>query len=475
MNLLAKIWNGLLIIAGLFIFSCEDPSDIGLALDPDALSTQISYKEITLTAENVFNDSLKTSNTSVLLVGKSQSDIFGTTESTAYVRLSTDNSSLSPLDTDGVTQYYVYDSTVLTLQYFSVNADHVANTQTISVHQLEDQLISSVSYLSRFDTPYMANDPDDTFDFKIDKEDLDEALENPLDTPNYQLTTHLSAFLGQQLFDIVESNETQELLRDDFKGIAFVSDPNNDALIGFNAGGGTNITVHYHIMEETEDGPVVDTDSLGIVFSLTSANARYNKIEVDRTGSLIGANIGEDLATFETGDGKVYMNPATGIYPKVSLQPLYDFFEEESGETGQPILISRAELVVTSALNDGEYRANNANFRMLFMNEGKQVNTSGLIIGDLVSSIVSTDIGYLGGSQAPLIASFTDSLTDYRASMTFFIQLVENGDVYSSIDAEGNKVRLESFSLMPSDIQIADYSVIDLSDIKLNLYYAQPN
>ena len=89
---------GVLCSIVIFLGACSDPSDIGLVLDPGSNQIGVFYEEIPLSSFLVLEDSFNTTNQSRLVVGGDQSDLFGTTESIAYSRLSFNPNGVLPED-----------------------------------------------------------------------------------------------------------------------------------------------------------------------------------------------------------------------------------------------------------------------------------------------------------------------------------------------------------------------------------------
>ncbi len=470
MNLLAKTWIGLLLIAGLFIFSCEDPSDIGLELTN--LPVDVVYQEITLPASNVFVDSIRTSENASLMVGRVESEIFGATNSTALSALTfigPDIETVSDSVTVGSDKFFttftpILDSVVMTLEVNYVHSSNVGDLQTFTVHKLDDQLFSGVYYLANFDTPILPNYQDDEFSFTVDADSLMEVWQKDQtddDYEPYRFSFKLSDSLSTEFFDIAHSDFTYELLKNEFKGIALQGAPDGTIMTGFSPTGTSNIRIHYHIWADTVGrSSGILADSLTSDFIFATNGARYNKFQTDRSGSVIGGSISNNLKEFDTNDGNVYFMPGSGIFPKVSLQPLHDFFDQFNPEEGQFLHISRAEFTLKTGNTDTLFEANPSNFRFLFMADSAQVNTTGLAESDLYSTIVLDDIGYQANSYRPLTAYFNNDSLEYNANMSAFVQHIEDGTV-----------DVEKLVLMPQTFNSMNYSVFNIEEIKLGVYY----
>ncbi|PIB36679.1 hypothetical protein BFP72_15340 [Reichenbachiella sp. 5M10] len=451
MNLLDKNWLGLLIFTTLIIFSCEDPSEVGLGLDPDGLGSGVYYEEIILPAENVWIDSLRTNNSSRLFVGRIEDPIFGTTTAATYNQLS--STSLVSSKTDE--QEYVIDSAVLTLGYDYIHTKGAIAPQTIRLQELDDQIFSGVYYLSHFDTPLKPYDADNVFTFTPRSDSVDQGI---ADTVKF----YLNDIWAETLFDIATQSNRTELLTQTFKGIALTPDDNNNLIVGFTPAGYTNISVHYHILgKDINQADSIVSDSLSVAYSLSASNAKYSKFTTDRTGSLIGGSIKNNLENFEVGNGFIYLNSATGIYPKIDMTPFLDFLNDDENDL---IQINNLEFQFSTSNDTSIYNRKMFNTRLFFAGDSSQINVDGLYDLDILKTVVLNDIGYLTGSQDMLVMPIDSATQSYRGGATFFGQQVENGNV--------NPYKLV---VMPSLLTSFNQTILPQDGFKLRIFYSKPN
>lgn len=466
MNLLDKNWPGLLIVVALAIFSCEDANDIGLGLDPDGVRVNVLYEELPLKATNVRVDSVRTSNASRFLIGRNSDPIFGTTSSTAYSRLtfltaletSADiNSDLEDFGQDP----FVYDSITINLDIKKVHTNDILAPQTFDVYQLEDSLFAGVYYLSNFDVPYNTAEKQGSFTFNISISEVG-YLE---DDSTYLLSFKLNDTMGQKLMDFAKDTDVSlnQATWYNYKGIAIVPDPSNTALIGISPNDSTSIQVHYHIQDYYEENSIIKDslyqDSLTMNLTLGGSGAYYSKIETDRSGSLMAAEAG-DYNEFETGDGNVYLQPATGIFPKVDLSTLKAFFD-----ANPTIQVNRMEFAVETEENS-EYYANTSDLRFMFAGQesGSKINAIGLATNQVINTAILTDNGYLSGSSEILATRLDQTSLIYSGIPTFFGQLVEN-----------STLEVDHAIVMPTDMTTPDFSVFNEENgFIIKLYYTLP-
>ncbi|MCV9387901.1 DUF4270 domain-containing protein [Reichenbachiella ulvae] len=463
MNLLDKNWSGLLIFTALAIFSCEDPSEVGLGLDPDGVNSGVYYEEIPLSAQNVFIDSLRTSGSSRFLVGSTVDPVFGTTSSMGLTRLSIssgvqslpyrlDTVSTDPLVVDTIRASYVVDSAVLRLAYDYVNTNEKpVLDQTIRVQEVDDQLFSGVYYLHNFETPVLPVEEGNEFPF-IPRLDSLHWVPSSFDTVKF----YLNDSWKDRLFDIARQPNRSAILRDEFKGLALSGGVDNKAIVGFLASQ-SELKIHYHIMADT-----TYADSLSVSYSLSAASAKYNKISTDRTGSVIGNVIGENLQNFDTGDGYVYLQAASGIYPKIDMQPFLDFLDRPGNEL---IQINNLEFEISAVYQDTILNQSISSARMMFIGEQGQINIAGLQSQGVYNTGVLSDVGYLSAAQQFMEMSIDTTATKMTGVATLFGQSVENEYIKD----------LEYLVLMPSNLSNANRTVIPADSIKMKIFFSNPN
>jgi len=467
MNLLDRILLVLLAVATLSMFSCQNSSEIGIELDPDGLRVGVHYTELNLPATNIFIDSLRTDEDRRLLVGKNADPIFGTTEAVALSQLSILTAIVARHDTTT----YILDSAFLDLELNYVHSGTLLNQFMFSLHQLQDTLFNSPFYLADFETTYDANALDGGFNLDLSTLTLSEGV---IDT----LQVALSDDFSSMLFDILQNDESvSNELRNELKGLAFVGDQNNEAILGFNPTGGTKIILHYHISHLTLDidNGIIDSvliDSLAAEFTFGAPNAgRYNQLNVDRSGSVIGSAIKSNFESFDADLSNVYLQSASGIYPVIDFSPLNNLFDSLP-----QIQINRLDIDLESVAN-GEQLENALDLRFFFIEENfdivgsdsipngtyKNVYTPGLFSNNPGTTAILDDVAYIRQATDLLLAPIDDQTFIYNGGATLFAQILEAGNL-----------SVKRIVLMPSDLTNMNRSVFDKNGIKLKIFYTLP-
>ena len=322
----------ILCLALLFLFSCEDDSNLGLGFDPDDENIRIFEKEFVLPTAVVLLDSVNSTRASRFLVGKYQHDELGMVRATSYNNFS--------LGTGAIPDNIVYDSTVLILEntywYGAGNPQNIPHT--ILVHVLQDTLGSDFRY-SDEQMPYEST-PIGMRTYRADPEASDDDEE---EEENNLVRIRIDDALGEDLLDKLQ-NEADEVstnakFQEYFKGIAIVSDESNVFMHGYTTLE-TDFSIYYHV-----NG---DTTVRQYSFTLDAAN-QFNGIYADRSGTAL-AGLTVPREDFDPENERFYIQAGAGIVSKVNFAPFIEFMEQ----TADNVVINRAELSISLDL-PGEF------------------------------------------------------------------------------------------------------------------------
>jgi len=452
MTLLDRICRATLffaVIAGLL--SCEDPSEVGLSLNSDGTQINVLYQEISLPATNVFIDSLRTDADRRLLVGQYNDPIFGNTSASAFSQLALSSFTFQrkedSLTTDGKEVFdYEIDSVILQLRYNYFHSNNFTQSQSIKVQQINDTLFNSVFYFANF--PSMVDENSKVYgeqSFQVNPE-VDTLLKLNLDVFGEET---LKFFRESSVGSISGDSIINQL-----RGIALIPGSGNSAILGFDpTHADTKLSVHYKIkqIENVQQDSTI-LDSLSVNFSFINA-VRFNKISTDRSSAEL-SEADESFETFDLNNGKVYLQSATGIYPKIDISPLKKFLADQG-----KIIINRCDIEIPTSFDivDNEYISPVSNSRFFFIKDGGNVSNS-------TSRLVLSNNGYLSNSSVPAYAIPNEDESVYETEITLFTQLI-NSDAFD----------VEKLLMVPSDITSMNQSIFEKSGIKLKVYYTVPN
>jgi len=332
--------SGLILGLALFIFACEDPSELGLDLNPENGVFVAKYQEIPLDNSVVlYEDILSDNSTRIdssdrlvaggrLLTGSFANLNFGKTKTTSYASLK-----LGSVGFSNDTTNFVFDSLVFKIKVDYAYGNNQVGNKRIFIHELSDSLKLDTLYLTKNTTPYH----DDLLgEFNFDLSGQDTVW---VDTV---LSTKLSDELGIRFLEEARDHDTTFLNNDEFgkffNGFAFVSDETNDMITGIIPEHEfTFLRMHFHNATDTSSLDFVfqDLDTIG-----GNSTKYYNNIALDRSGTPL-EGIQEYYTEFQTGDDLSYIQASTGVFTKINLQPYLDFID-----TIDHMVINRAEIVI---------------------------------------------------------------------------------------------------------------------------------
>ncbi len=298
----------------IFAGACSDPSEIGLVLDPGSNQIGVFYEEIPLSSFMVLEDSFNTTNQSRLVVGGDHSDLFGTTESIGYSRLSFNPNGVLPEDNA------IFDSAIFDFNIVDLIGEDFDEAKDFRVHRLLEAIEDT--------TYYSFNSLD--FD---EEEILAEGsfLLTP-DTVN-KVSMDLKEDFAAELFGKLTSQDPVFdnifAFREYFPGIVIKGDPSQNTSISLAIGSGTGITMYYHY----------EDDTVSTAYPINTIQSRhFNQVINDPQGTptevITDTNVAYDIA----GD-KVGVKAGLGMLTKLDMSPLHEFLDTLENVTFNQILL----------------------------------------------------------------------------------------------------------------------------------------
>jgi hypothetical protein len=294
---------GLLLIVSLF--SCNLSSiqefEVGEGF-VDSGSGVVLIDTMNVATSTVQFDSIITNNSTSLLIGGYKNSYTGTVTASPYFQL---NSGTFTIDDDDL----IYDSLVVKLNYDGYYIGDTTKLMTMNVRRVAEEIALD-------DNGYLYN----TSSFLLDGESLGEATFYPRPLSSTSFYIHLSDQLGKVLFNnIIAKNDTMttsSYFREYFRGMAFVSNENqNQAAVGF-AHDSVSVRVYYHELVKT----VESKEKTYFTFPVSTTDIWYNQIRHNSSGSLlssIAANKNELISSF-TSD-QTMVQAGNGVYTKIKI------------------------------------------------------------------------------------------------------------------------------------------------------------
>ncbi len=432
MNLLDKnVVSGLMLSAFLLFFSCEDPGEIGLTVNPDRDEIDVKLKRFTLPFKNVLNDSVRTDISGRLVAGAIDDPVFGRTVASSFTQFNLD------FEGDPITApSSVLDSAVLHLAYSYWHGFDFSKEQTYSVYQLADTLFNTVTYLSHMSTD-------------IDSRLLGSATVNIIPEEDTVLSIRLSDRFAKILFDEARLFISEATFRDELKGLAIIPDDDNTVIVGFDPfDESTRMSVYYNI-------PDLNVDSVEYRFEFSGDNTiRYNRYINDRSNSVMAD--AQNKTVFESPDGLVHWQPATGIMPVIDFGPYKEF-----ADSLDHLVISRAEIEVGPNLTHQIYPSINppAETRYIFLKDGN-IDGPGTVFDPANNTILDNN-SYLTGSFNVDSHSYDEIVTQsYRGTLTIYLELLATG-----------QIEFSEVALMPRTISTFNQATFSTEGARLKVYY----
>jgi len=338
MNLCGGEGRGLVLGLALLLWvSCEEPARIGIDVDPDNLDFATHYELVKLESKMVQIDSIPTTGTTRILVGRYNDPYFGISEAKSFTQIWTVRNPSIPEDA-------LYDSLVLNLKYDYEHGEDITGKNKLLVYRLTEDLVDFAVYYttsetSRSDSPI----GEGSFRYVTDFDDTETVV---LDTA---ISIRLVDDLGETIFnmakdpdDTIFSNLNNWL--NFFKGISLEADTEFSTITGFlTVDSRTNMSLHYHF--EEDDGDIINRTYL---FTMEPA-VNYSNISYDRTGTAI-EGIDESYVAQVASDSNIYIQAGTGLVAKIDFSPILEF-----ADTIEFIAINTAILTLGSVEPYNQY------------------------------------------------------------------------------------------------------------------------
>ncbi|GAB2779618.1 DUF4270 family protein [Rhabdobacter roseus] len=381
--------------------ACDPPQDIGVV--PLTPVGTFYTDTLTIRTSTVLADSVHTGNPDVFLMGKYQDPVLGKVTASSFT-------SVRLVGAQEIQAGAVYDSLVLRMGYSYTYGDTLP-AQKMAVHRLTEVLSRTTSYYNNSSVGYEST-PLATTSF------------NARPVSNNILRVKLPNTLGTELMTLLAttSNQTTETLQNALKGLAFIPDASNTAVVGFQ-GASVWVTLYYH-------NSSTDTTARSF-FILTNYNyeatnqspprtdrAAFNRVTADRTGTpLEGIRPLTPIPAAMT-NGLTYVHDALGIRTKIEIPYLHTL--RRNGAAA----INRAEIRIKpdqSLVKPGLGLP--LNLVLLETDSTNRQYKSSLGY----ELIVNTDEAGYSETPAPQVATYSTRFQNYNFSITTQLQAILTG------------------------------------------------
>lgn len=411
------------LIAGIILFaSCNDPEIIGLDVQPPGDQINLTFSDTaTMRAFTIREDSLRTDEVSLFLLGSYTDSVFGRTDASIYAQVLLPNSNVNLGDSLSL------DSVVLSLAY----SGHYADTfpqQVFHIYRLTEDMDLDASYYSNKT-------------FIYDPVELGSATLTPSpndSVPNFRI--RLSDAIGDSLLKMSDSSQltTNENFLSLFKGLYIKADSinNNGGIFYINLlSSQSKLTLYY--------SSGID-DSLSFSFVFTTESARMTHFNHDYSMSPIQQHLNDSTYA----DSLVYVQSMAGVKTKIRLPFLQNFISNGM------IAVNKAELEITVTDNSDNRLAVPDKLLVL----GIDADGTPLFLPDQFEGTA-----YYGGSYDATTRKYKFNIARYVQSVLTGEQ--QNYGLYLAVSGgvvQANRVILAGGTH-------PNYRM------KLNLYYTHPN
>lgn len=295
-----------------FLTACEAPKEIGL---PPEVIAEVKFTDtVTVRTSTVLLDSVRTSNTFSLLVGRYNDPVFGQITARPYFEVAR----VPDLTVEGKT--YVYDSLYLELNYSYVYGDTLKPFE-MSIHRLADTIRTNRNYYNNSSIPHEAAA-------------IGKITFSPRPNQTRSLKVKLPNQFGKAIFDALNKKEITSLdqFRKTFRGFTLIPAATNNAVIGLGVSTSeVNLSMYLH--EST-----ADTLKSSVQFGTLS---RFNHVQSSRQGPVMSQlQPLKPLSAAQTG-GMTYLHDALGVVNRLEFPYLSRLLSNKE------IAINRAELTIT--------------------------------------------------------------------------------------------------------------------------------
>lgn len=369
------LFTSLILSFCLFLSACEDPQEIGSEVFVQNIGVLFT-DTLTVDASTVLLDSILTSATPNLLVGKYTDPTLGLVEASSYFQISNTDTLRTYLFDVNKTPLIIADKkdfkwiknptkvdSIRFILPYSVYQGDTLQTQTFKVSQLNDNSIleATKSYFGNSDAPLLK--PNLLGQVKnvkigpIKNKNVISGLSR-FDTLRIPITDPaFTNFISSQR----DSNKEDALIGTGFKnkirGLALTSESsNNAAIVGFFADYSVMKVYYSYAYSYTLRNKANTLDSLKVTVDSTKSNdlyvslysratgalqnARFNKISTSRSGAFSKLIKVTDNISSTQSNNQVALQSSTGLATKIKFPSLLKLKER------QDIAINKAELIL---------------------------------------------------------------------------------------------------------------------------------
>lgn len=419
----AKLIGPVMLLA-LFLFSCEEPGEIDLGLNP-ADNIRLENRVFSVEASQVWLDSIPTSRQGTLLFGKFRDDIFGEIKASTFAQLGILPSGNPTIPTDAI-----FDSLELKLAVTSYHGNLFSGQQVFSVFRLTEGFSPIAEY---FPNSSLAFNP-----VPLGQKTM--RVQPGLDS---LISIRISDELGRDFFQKIIAGAPEIMssaaFQNYFNGIAIVPGDQNNGIYGV----GVNSILSGMVLHFR-----AGSDTLSYRFGF-QGQAHFNRLQQDRSGSIL-AGITSPQVDFEPGTGEYYTHAGIGMLTKLKFSELEEFFKDVG-----VFKLNLAELEIRIN-NPAEHLQPPASILFYYTDSNNDLQLRGGEVG-----AIQTDGSDQLNTFNNLRLDYNSIQRTYKGSITGYLQGVFDG-----------RVPYDQVFIIPSQIGANLRRMeVPIEDIKINIFY----
>ena len=481
-----SLFASFILLLGLFLTACEDPQEIGSEVFVQDIG--VLYTDtLTVDASTVLLDSIITSNTANLLVGRYVDPALGTVETSNYFHISNADTLRSVVDTAGrkAVTWIKYPTQVDSIRFilpYSLYHGDTLQRQTFKVSQLADDALlePTKAYYGNSGAPILKP----TLLGQVRNVNIRPIKNSNIisgvgrfDTLRIPITdpTFINFIKSQRDLTIKDDVLIGTGFRDKIRGLSITSESaKNAAILGLSADRAVmkiyySYKYTYTLLNKalTADSIKVTVDTvkandlfIGLYTRATGAanNARFNKLTATRSGTFNKLVYPTDALSSSQANNQVVLQSSTGLAIKVKFPSLLKLKERKD------IAINKAELVLEP--NSSSYTLPPDLILMESNNSNQPIRSTTTGDGNLLF--------VLGEAST---AAYVTKSNNYTFNVTSPLQNILSGrnktngwllsaDTFATSTA--GRGPISGKSVVSSDI---DRAIFDNKKIKLKVYY----
>ena len=492
------LFTSLILSFCLFLSSCEDPQEIGSEVFVQDIGVLFT-DTLTVDASTVLVDSIVTSNTDNLLVGRYTDPTLGLVEASSYFQFSNRDTIRTELfESDKITKLNIttkkdfkwiktptkVDSIRLILPY-TLHQGDTLQKQTFTLMQIDDNasLDQTKTYFRTDNSPLLKS----TIFGQLKNVSIRPVKNKNVIGGSIRFDTLRIPVTDQAFVNFISSqrestNKDNALIgtgfKNKFKGLALTSESvKNAAVLGFSPYNSVMKVYYSYTYSYTLRNKANNSDSIKVTVDSTKSNdffigrfinsatgaplnARFNKITTSRSGAFSKLVNPGDILPASQSNGQVAIQSKSGLIMKVRFPSLLKLKERSD------IAINKAELIIEPNGSDHSLPRDLVLIESTASNRPLRSTNTGL--GSL--SFVATE---------GAISAYSSKNNSYTFNVTSALQNVlsgrskTNGWLLSSntfVEATQSSPRgpVSGRNIVSSDI---DRAIIDNKKIKLKVYY----